>query len=126
LGLDYIIVGSARPVEGLAAQESAPVKQDSGGDDMDFLLSQFLFLFFGLIGLLIWAGSDVPLAMREIAINTRRDPASGSSYVMVRVFSVCLKIFAVLLWLLAAVGIVYVVWTMQGGSSLGGLLGNLR
>jgi len=93
---------------------------------MDFLLSQFLFLFFGLIGLLIWAGSDVPLAMREIAINTRRDPASGSSYVMVKVFSVCLKIFAVLLWLLAAIGIVYVVWTMQNDSLFEGVFGNLR
>ena len=121
-----MIVGSARPVEGLAAHGSAPAKQDSGGDDMDFLLSQFLFLFFGLIGLLIWAGSDVPLAMREIAINTRRDPAGGSSYVMVKVFSVCMKIFAVILWITAAGGIVYVVWAMQNKSLFESVFGSFR
>jgi hypothetical protein len=91
-----------------------------------FLLSQFLFLFFGLIGLLVWSGSDVPLAMREIAINTRRDQANGSPYVMVKVFSVCLKVFAVVLWIMSAAGIVYMVVTMEEGSLLGGLIGNLR
>ncbi len=93
---------------------------------MGFLLSQFLFLFFGLIGLLVWAGSEIPLAMREIALNTRRDPSNGNSYVMIKVFSVCMKIFAVLLWIMAAAGIVYMVATMEGGSLFDGVFGLLR
>jgi hypothetical protein len=80
---------------------------------MVFLLSQFLFLFFGLIGLLVWSGSDIALAMREIALNTRRDQGNGSPYTLIKVFSVCMKIFAVVLWLLAAAGIVYMVVTSE-------------
>jgi hypothetical protein len=65
---------------------------------MTFLVAQFLFLLFGLLGLLIWASADMPLAVREIAINTRRDHGAGSSYILIRVLSVCLKILAVLVW----------------------------
>jgi hypothetical protein len=66
---------------------------------MAFLISQFLFLFFGLLGLLTWSCADMPIAVREIAINTRRDPSHGTSYPMITVLSVCIRIFAVLLWL---------------------------
>ena len=65
---------------------------------MIFLASQLLFLLFGLFGLIVWAYSDMPLAMREIAINTRRNTDAGSSYSLMKVLSVCLKILAVLLW----------------------------
>ncbi len=84
---------------------------------MVFLVSQLLFLLFGLLGLAVWACSEVPLAVREIAINTRRDPGQGSSYALIRVLSVCLKIFAVLLWIAGLTAIVAV--------SLSGSLGNL-
>jgi hypothetical protein len=88
--------------------EAAGMKRDSGGIGMAFLVSQFLFILFGLVGLLVWASADMPLAVREIAINTRRDQAHGSSYVMIKVLSVCLKIFAVLLWISGIVSIVMV------------------
>jgi hypothetical protein len=84
---------------------------------MIFLVSQLLFLLFGLVGLVIWAGSEMPLAVREIAINTRRDPAHGSSYVLIRVLSVCLKIFAVLVWITGIAVIIAV--------SVNGSLGNI-
>jgi hypothetical protein len=84
---------------------------------MEFLVSQLLFLLFGLIGLVVWACSDMPLAVREIAINTRRDPAHGSSYALIKVLSVCLKIFAVLIWIAGIAAIVAV--------SARGLMGNL-
>jgi hypothetical protein len=93
---------------------------------MTFLLSQFLFLFFGLIGLLIWAGSEIPLAMREIALNTRRDSADGSSYSMIKVFSVCMKVLAIVLWLMAAAGIVYMVAVFEPGSGFGSMFGIFR
>ncbi len=65
---------------------------------MEFLVSQLLFLFFGLIGLLVWALADMPMAIREIALNTRKDSSQGSSYTMIKVLSVCIRILAVFLW----------------------------
>jgi hypothetical protein len=92
---------------------------------MIFLVSQFLFILFVLLGILVWASSDQPLAWREIAINTRRNPQDGSSYVMLRVMSVCLKIFAVLLWI---AGIAAIIGMNVAGSAFGSLIqsgGNL-
>jgi hypothetical protein len=83
---------------------------------MVFLVSQFLFLFFGLLGLLVWASSEMPMAMREIAINTRRDPG-GNPYVMIKVLSVCIKIFAVLIWI-AGIGAIIAVSVSGSLSSL--------
>lgn len=73
---------------------------------MMFLVSQFLFLLFGLFGLMVWACSDMPLAIREIAMNTRRDKEHGSPYTLIRILSICLKVFAVLLWMLGIASIV--------------------
>ena len=84
---------------------------------MVFLVSQFLFLLFGLLGLLAWAASEMPMAWREIAINTRKDPSNGSSYVLIKVLSVCLKIFTVLIWI-AGIGAIIAI-------SVSGSLGNL-
>lgn len=82
---------------------------------MPFLISQFLFLFFVLVGIIVWASSDLPMAVREIALNSRKDPAHGSTYNLIKVLSICLKIFAVLLWIL---GIVLAVTVGIAGSSL--------
>ncbi len=87
---------------------------------MVFLVSQLLFLVSGLLGLFVWALAELPLAVREIAINTRRDPAHGSSYVMIRVLSVCLKIFAIFVWIAGLAAIIAVSLT----GSLGDLLKN--
>ena len=86
---------------------------------MIFLASQFLFILFGLIGLIVWSYSDMPLAWREIAINTRRNAEQGSPYTLMKVLSVCLKIFAVLLWI---VGVAAIVGLNAAGTSLGSLL----
>ena len=66
---------------------------------MIFLVSQFLFILFVLVGIMVWASADMPLAWREVAINTRKNGDQGSPYTMLRVLSVCMKIFAVLLWI---------------------------
>jgi hypothetical protein len=73
---------------------------------MIFLVSQFLFILFVLVGIMVWAASDTPLAWREIAINTRKNMEQGSSYTMLKVLSACLKIFAILLWILGVATIV--------------------
>jgi Kef-type K+ transport system membrane component KefB len=88
---------------------------------MIFLVSQFLFILFVLLGIMVWAASDTPLAWREIAMNTRRNPENGSPYTMLRVLSVCLKIFAVLLWI---VGIAAIVGMNVAGSAVSSMLGS--
>ena len=86
-----------------------------------FLVSQFLFVLFGLSGLVVWACSDVPLAIREIALNTRRDREQGSRYTLIRVLSICMKILAVMIW---AGGVALIVYLSVKGSLPGGLFGN--
>ena len=86
---------------------------------MVFLVSQFLFILFLLLGIMVWAAADTPLAWREIAINTRRNPEQGSSYTMLKVLSACLKIFAVLLWM---AGIAMIVGMNIAGSTISGIL----
>jgi len=88
---------------------------------MIFLVSQFLFILFVLIGIIVWASSDRPLALREIAINTRQNGDAGNPYTMLKVLSVWLKIFAVLLWIL---GVASIVGLNVGGSEFGSLLSN--
>lgn len=85
---------------------------------MVYLVSQFVLIFFGLIGLMVFASSELPMATREIAMNTRKDPSQGSSYVMIKVLSICLKVMAVLLWV---VGVGLWAAMLLGGPSLGGL-----
>jgi hypothetical protein len=85
---------------------------------MIFLVSQFLFILFVLVGIIVWAASDKPLALREIAINSRKDPAHGSPYTMLRVQSVCMKILAVLLWI---AGVAAIVGINIAGSAVNGL-----
>ena len=86
---------------------------------MVFLVSQFLFILFVLLGIIVWAAGDTPLAWREIAINTRRNPEQGSSYTMLKVLSASLKIFAVLLWI---AGIAMIVGMNIAGSTLSDIL----
>ncbi len=86
---------------------------------MVFLVSQLLFVAFGLLGLMTWACSEVPLAVREIAINTRRSAEHGSSYAMIRVLSVCMKILAVLFWI---VGVATIVAVSVTGSAITDLI----
>jgi hypothetical protein len=85
---------------------------------MIFLVSQFLFILFVLVGIIVWSASDTPLAWREIAINTRKNADQGSSYTMLKVLSTCLKIFAVLLWIL---GVATIVGMNFGGSAFSSL-----
>ncbi len=86
---------------------------------MVFLVSQFLFILFVLIGIMIWASSDKPLALREIAINSRRDHDEGSPYTMLRVLSVCLKIMAVIFWVM---GLAALIGINVAGNAVGSLL----
>ena len=86
---------------------------------MVFLVSQLLFAVFGLLGLMTWACSDMPLAVREIAINTRRSAEHGSSYAMIRVLSVCMKILAALFWV---IGIATIVAVSVTGSAITDLI----
>ncbi|MGA2974234.1 MAG: hypothetical protein ABSF77_02890 [Spirochaetia bacterium] len=85
---------------------------------MVFLISQFLFILFVLLGIIVWASSDTPLAWREIAINTRKTGDQGNAYTMLKVLSICLKIFAVLLWI---AGIASIIGINVAGGAVGSL-----
>jgi len=52
-----------------------------------------------------------------LALNTRKDREGGSSYVLVRVLSICLKVLAVVLWVLGIVSIV----AINAAGAIGGL-----
>ncbi len=67
------------------------------------MISILSVVLFGIIGLAIWASSDLPMIQREIAINTRKE-AKGPEYKMVQILSVLIKVFAVVFWILGIVG----------------------
>jgi hypothetical protein len=75
---------------------------------MQIVLTLLLIVVFAFVGLAVWAASDRPLALREIAINTRRDGTGGPDYVLLRVLAVLLKVFAVLLWNTGLFLVIYV------------------
>ena len=90
---------------------------------MVFLVSQFLFILVVLLGISVWAAADTPLAWREIAMNTRRNPDQGSSYTMLKVLSACLRIFAVLLWI---AGIALIIGMNIAGSAVSAILSGVN
>lgn len=75
---------------------------------MQIVVTLLVIVAFAFVGLAVWASSDRPLALREIAVNTRRDGAGGSDYLLLRVLSVLLKVFAVLLWNMGIFLVIYV------------------
>ena len=64
---------------------------------MQIVFTLLAIVLFAFSGLAVWASSDRPLALREIAMNTR-DGVGGSDYVFLRILSVLLKVFAVIVW----------------------------
>jgi hypothetical protein len=77
---------------------------------LPFLVGIGIFIITTLVGLLIWSTSDLPLAIREIAINSRKERVRGSFYISLKLMSVSIKIIAVLVWIcgfLLALWIVY-------------------
>ncbi len=55
-------------------------------------------IVFGLVGLTLWAGAEVPLIWREIALNTRKK--AGPTYKSVQGLSKVIKFLAVVSWIL--------------------------
>lgn len=72
-------------------------------------------IVFGIIGLALWASSDLPIIQREIAMNTRKDGGEGSPYNMVKILSVLYKILALVIWV---VGLVVAIGGLVGGGSM--------
>ena len=66
---------------------------------MAILYGIIFFIFTTLLGTYIFTASDKPLALRELAINTRKNPSAGSPYTLLQVLSIITKIFAVLVWI---------------------------
>jgi hypothetical protein len=59
-----------------------------------------IFLFVTLVGILTFAASDLPLAVREIALNTRkREDDNQTRYAFLKILSITIKVFAILTWI---------------------------
>ena len=65
---------------------------------MQVVITLVLFILFALAGLAVWAASDRPLAVREIALNTRRDGQEGTDYIYLKILSILYRVFAVVVW----------------------------
>jgi hypothetical protein len=71
---------------------------------MEGLIAGLITLFMGtLFGTLILASGDKPLALRETAINTRRDKNTGSAYTFLIIQSILLKVLGILVIALCCV-----------------------
>ena len=65
---------------------------------MIVVLVILILILFGFVGLMQWVGAELPLAIREIAVNSRKEGAAGSAYGGIQVLSVLMKVLAVLTW----------------------------
>ncbi len=86
---------------------------------MGIILFIVILVVIGISGIMCWASSDMPRVVREVALNTRREGASGSNYPLVGLLSVMMKIWAVVIWL---VGLVLAIAMLQLGDFLALLL----
>jgi hypothetical protein len=77
---------------------------------LPFFMGIGIFIITTFIGLLMWSTSDIPLAIREIAINTRKEKVRGSFYISLKLMSVSIKIFAVLVWICGFVLALWIVY----------------
>ena len=67
---------------------------------MGILVFLVSVIVFGLVGLVLWASSDLPMIQREIAMNTRKESEDGPTYKMVKILAVLYKVLAVIFWVL--------------------------
>jgi hypothetical protein len=86
---------------------------------MGIILFIVILVVIGISGIMCWASSDMPRVVREVALNTRREGASGSNYPLVGLLSVMMKIWAVVIWL---VGLVLAIAMLQMGDFIALLL----
>ena len=54
---------------------------------------------FGLLGLVFYASAELPLILREIAVNTRKTSEDGACYGSVEMLSNLIKGAAYVIWL---------------------------
>ena len=61
----------------------------------------------------------MPRVIREVALNTRREGASGSNYPLVGLLSIMMKVWAVVIWL---IGLVMAIAMLRMGEFLAVML----
>ena len=86
---------------------------------MGIILFIVILVLFGISGILCWSASDMPRVIREVALNTRREGASGTNYPLVGLLSLMIKIWAVIVWV---VGLVLAVAMLRLGELIAVLL----
>lgn len=68
-----------------------------------------------VVGLVYWAGAELPLVWRETAINTRKTEG-GPQYNGLKTLAKILKVLAVIMWVMAA-------FAVLGFTTMGSQLG---
>lgn len=86
---------------------------------MGIILFIVILVVFGISGIMCWSSSDMPRVIREVALNTRREGASGPNYPLVGLMSIMMKIWAVIIWL---VGLVLAIAMLRLGELLAVML----
>ena len=86
---------------------------------MGIILFIVILVVFGISGIMCWSSSDMPRVIREVALNTRREGASGSNDPLVGLLSIMMKIWAVIIWL---VGLVMAIAMLRLGDYIALLL----
>lgn len=71
------------------------------------LIGIWILLAATVSGLVLWMASELPLAIREMAMNTRKEEG-GSEYPLLKTLSVLLRVLAVAAWILGLVGSIIV------------------
>ena len=86
---------------------------------MAFVSFLIMIIVFGFLGWMAWTTSELPLALKEIALNTRKEGAEGKEYTLINICSVLIKIGAVLIWVL---GLILAVVTLFAADAFSDLL----
>ena len=83
---------------------------------MGFLVGLIYGGLLAVVGLVYWAGAELPLVWRETAINTRKGDGVGPLYNGLKTLAKILKVLAVIMWVMA-------VFAMIGITTMGSQLG---
>lgn len=70
---------------------------------MFIIIGILVLIIFTFIGFFIWATSDLPLAIKELAINSRQGKIRGSMYALLNILGLLIKILAIATWVIGMV-----------------------
>ncbi|MGF1564255.1 MAG: hypothetical protein ACFCUH_02700 [Flavobacteriales bacterium] len=86
------------------------------GTALSVIIAVLYGTIFFVIGLVYWASAELPLILREIAHNTRKDDGNSKpKYEGIALLSKLLKVFAVLFWVIGGLAVIALI---AGGGAM--------